>query len=351
MGSSKLIVPFFIRMKGCIYNCIYCNQYAFIEPEVDENIHRVVERYLNFSKKYESVELAFYGGTFLNLPEKTIAKLLEEARNLKDKGLINSIRISTTPDSITYKKANFIKGIVNTVEIGVQTIDDRILRLLKRKYNMSLCLERTLLLREMGFNLGYQLMVGLPTQTYTSFMQTINTVCLVKPNFVRIYPLVVLKNTPLENYLRLNVVNYPDLDFILNAGAYALFQFYKKGIKVIKVGLTEFFDESEVYRGYMVKNWRIEMESVLWRSFLAKLVTDIGNQKVIIKCSCEDYDAIIGINKRNWNYFYRLGYELEVLRSNNLTRFVLELGNEKYTLLEANFMKEEVVLPKGIEKT
>lgn len=336
--NRMLVVPYFISMKGCHYSCIYCNQYALKEHGVNESILQVVKKYRSFSKNYDNVEFAFYGGTFLNLSEKMINSLLFEANKLKEMGLINSIRISTTPDSVTIKKLNLIKDIVNTVELGVQSLDDRILKLLRRKYDVRQCMEKTILLKDMGFKLGYQLMLGLPAETYSSFNRTIEILNKLRPDFIRLYPLVVLKYTPLENYIKLGFTSYAELDFILRCGAYALFECYKRNIKVIKVGLTEFFDEKQIYRGYMVRNWRILMEMVLWRYFLKGIFIKKNKKNFTIRCENTDYDSIIGIGKQNIAYFKKMGVDINVFKSNHLKKFFIEFDGEKYNLLEFNIV-------------
>lgn len=332
--NKLLVIPYFISMKGCVYNCIYCNQNALKEHGAGESLHEIVQKYMNFSKNYEALELAFYGGTFLNLPEKTLLSLLDQANDLKAKGIINSIRISTTPDSVTYRKASIIRGLVNTVELGVQTLDNRILKLLRRKYDVSQCIEKTGLLKEMGFNLGYQLMLGLPTQTCLSFKKTIDIVSTVKPDFIRLYPLIVLKNTPIENYIKLGVTSYCNLDDIFSCGAYALLECYKRHIKVIRVGLTEFFDEKQIYMGYMIENWRIMIESFLWRCFLKEIFRNKGKDIFIVNCNLYDYDSIVGVKKQNINFFKNMGIELKVFKSPDMDKFSIELGGKKYFLLE-----------------
>lgn len=334
--SKMLVVPYFITMQGCMYNCIYCNQYSLKDHGGWESIIKVVEKYKKFSKKCKKIELAFYGGTFLNLTEQTILNLLYEANKLKENGVIDSVRISTTPDSVNVKKLNLIKGIVDTVELGVQALDDKILKLLRRKYDVTQCIKKTMLLKDMGFKVGYQLMLGLPKQTYVSFVNTISIVCKVKPDFIRLYPLIVLNNTPIENYIKLGFIPYVDLDFILHCGAYALFECYKRNIKVIKVGLTEFFDEKQIYMGYMIRNWRTMMESLLWRNFLREIFLKKNKNNIFVQCSNTDYDSIIGIKKSNIFYFKNMGIGLNVVKSKDMEKFFIELEGEKYHLFELN---------------
>jgi len=333
--KNRLIIPYFIPMKGCKYRCIYCNQYFLKEHDVDESVVETVTKYLNFSKRKDSSELAFYGGTFLNLSEQKIDAFLRIADDLKRKGLIDKIRISTTPDSVNEKKCNKIKGIVDIVELGVQTLDDRLLKLMRRGYTKKDCVEKTNLLRYYGFDIVYQLMLGLPLQSFQSFLDTIDIVCFKKPDAARLYPLLILKNTPLEVYTKLKIIDYPTMEKIIQQGALALLKLYKFGITVIRIGLTEFFEKSNIVEGFVEHNWRTQMESLLWRLFFDTFVDEYGSKNLTIYCSRSDYDAIKGIKNKNMKYFYKKGYMFNIeCCSEQIDKYELIINGLKCSLLD-----------------
>ena len=332
--SNRLIIPYFISMKGCKYRCIYCNQHLLKVHDVEESLENIVKKYLNFSKKKDNVELAFYGGTFLNLPEQKIDTLLGIASDLKRKGLINKVRISTTPDSVNERKCNKIKGTVDIVELGIQTLDDRLLKLMRRIYTKKDCIETTDLLRYYGFEVVYQLMLGLPFQSFQSFVNTIDIVCLKKPDAVRLYPLLILKNTPLEVYTQLKMIKYPTKKQVIQQGALALLKLYKYGIAVIRIGLTEFFDKSHIVHGFMEHNWRIQMESLLWQLFFETFVGEYGSKELFISCSKSDYHAIKGIRNKNIKHFYQKGYMFSLECTGQTEKYELIVNGLRYSLLD-----------------
>ncbi len=332
--NNRLIIPYFISMNGCKYRCIYCNQYLLKEHDVHESVEDIVKKYLNYSKKKDNIELGFYGGTFLNLPQQKIDTFLGIAEDLKRKGLINRVRISTTPDSVNEKKCNKIKGIVDIVELGVQTLDDRLLKLMRRGYTKKDCMEKTNLLKYYGFNIVYQLMLGLPLQSFQSFVDTIDIICFKKPDAVRLYPLLVLKNTPLEVYTKLKIIEYPKMKQVIKQGALALLKLYKYDIAVIRVGLTEFFEKSHIVEGFVEHNWRIQMESLLWRLFFETFVDEYGSNKLSIHCSKSDYNAIKGIKNENMNYFYEKGYVFNLECTGQIHKYKLIVNGLKCSLLD-----------------
>lgn len=338
--NRNLVIPYFVSMAGCVDQCIYCNQSMLKEHGVMDNVEKTVVKYLQtFQGKPETVELAFFGGTFLNIHEKRMQNLLYEARKLKDKGLIDKVRISTTPDSITEKRCKDISNTVNTVELGIQTLNDRLLKLLRRNYSRRECHMALNILKDAGFKIGLQLMVGLPMQSFYDFVDTVEHVCMLKPDFVRIYPLVTLKTTPLHTYEALKIVDSKSLDLILQEGAYALFAFYKENIKVVRVGLTEFIKKDDIYHGYMLDNWREEMESLCWREFLKHLFQKQLVDNIEICCSRKDYMSIVGIKKKNLAYFAEQGKKIKISFSDDIPDKNILVNSKNYNLFQMDWTK------------
>jgi histone acetyltransferase (RNA polymerase elongator complex component) len=80
-AGQPLIIPIFIPHRGCPHQCIFCNQHAIIgkttqTPSADQ-IRKDVSRFLQFGRKQPAtIQIAFFGGNFLGLDEKTIRSLL-----------------------------------------------------------------------------------------------------------------------------------------------------------------------------------------------------------------------------------------------------------------------------------
>jgi histone acetyltransferase (RNA polymerase elongator complex component) len=334
------VIPFFISMQGCRYRCIYCNQHLLKGQEQrQESVADVVSRYLKcFKDKERGEEIAFYGGTFLALPRGRMDDLLHEADNLREEGVISRVRISTTPDSVNEHSCELVRDKVETVELGVQSLDNFILKTLKRDYDTKKVKEATECLRSYRFNVGHQLMLGLPFETFNSFAATVNETVILRPDFVRLYPLIIFKNTQLEAYYKLGLFVPCGLNDLIKRGAYALFRFKQAGIDVIRVGLTGFVDKADVSFDYAMDDYKGVMQSFLWREFIKQMINQgqvarvpKAVSRVTVECSAADYQAVVGHKKENLEYFKNIGVELQVTRGELQAGEILVDG-KKYDL-------------------
>lgn len=194
------ILPIFIPHAGCPHQCVFCNQKTIsgqksaAVPEAKSQI----ERWLKWLKPSKDNEAAFYGGSFTGLDFVLQKELLALTDELLEKGVIGSVRVSTRPDYIDAERLELIQAHhVELVELGVQSMDDEVLQKAERGHTAEAVYKAHKLLREHGFKTGVQLMVGLPGQGFASVQQTAAEVAQLKPDIARIYPVLVIKDTPL----------------------------------------------------------------------------------------------------------------------------------------------------------
>lgn len=239
---SKInIIPIFVPHLGCPNDCVFCNQRKitgirnFDVEEVKPTIEKFIESFKNSENERE---IAFYGGSFTAIEEDLQKRLLKIAKGYKEKGLIKRIRISTRPDCISEEILDYLKEYsVDIIELGVQSMDDEVLKKSKRGHESFCVYESSKLIRDYGFILGHQQMVGLPGDTKQKSLETAKKIISIKPDIVRIYPTLVIKNTELEemylngNYESLNLEKAVDIvsDLIL--------MYEDNNINVIRVGL------------------------------------------------------------------------------------------------------------------
>ncbi len=208
---KPFIIPVFIPNYGCPNKCIYCDQNISIGQQslpTPNDVAGIVDEHLKTasfrSKPRRYTQVAFYGGTFTGLPFNTQRNYLKTiAPYLKNKK-VQSIRLSTRPDYINQQNLDLLKSFsVKTIELGVQSMDDEVLKLSQRGYSSQKVEKSARLIKENGLQLGIQLMPGLPGDTENKIIKTSEQVCKIKPDFLRIYPTVVIKNTLLEKlYLK-----------------------------------------------------------------------------------------------------------------------------------------------------
>ncbi len=236
------IVPIFISNQGCPHRCIFCDQKRITgEHKIGaEDVKRIIDMAMNSKrfKKEDGMEVAFYGGTFTNLPIQYMKELLSGLKEYMHKGIIKKIRVSTRPDSVNKSVLDMMKDYnVRTVELGAQSLDNNVLRLSKRGHSAEDTIKAAFLLKKEGFQLGIQLMPGLPGDSKEVFMDTVKKVLSLKPDMVRLYPTLVIKGTGLEQLYKKGHYKPLGLDEAIEICTDAVILFEKKDIPVIRIGL------------------------------------------------------------------------------------------------------------------
>ena len=203
-----MIIPIFIPHMGCPHQCIFCNQRAITgktaqTPSADQ-IQQEVNRFLKYGKKRPStIQISFFGGSFLGLEKKTIRSLLGAAMPFVQAKEVDSIRFSTRPDTISPESLSLLDGFpVSTVELGVQSMNDHVLDAAGRGHRASDTLVAAGLLKNRGYEMGLQMMVGLPADDDDGAMETARRIAELAPDFVRIYPTLVLEGSQLARQFR-----------------------------------------------------------------------------------------------------------------------------------------------------
>jgi histone acetyltransferase (RNA polymerase elongator complex component) len=235
-----MIIPFFIPHSGCPHQCVFCNQKNIIgqRTSVDpSSVAQTINAYLDKSEQQEA-QVAFYGGSFTALPIEVQKSYLKPCQSFIDSGRIKGIRLSTRPDRISSENNALLwDHQVKTIELGAQSMDDSVLLRSGRGHTASDTIHAVSLLQEQGFTIGLQLMPGLPGDSAELFMTTVHRVIELRPAFVRIYPALVIKETPLAALYRSGQYAPLSLNEAVQWCRNALLRFESAGIAVIRMGL------------------------------------------------------------------------------------------------------------------
>ena len=198
-----LVIPVFIPHQGCPQSCLFCNQVSIsgqhgAEEEAQQLVSEAVITWLARSKKHSYTQLAFYGGSFTCLPHVRQQQLLSAVQPFISSGQIQSIRLSTRPDCIDLNVCRFLTEMqVETVELGVQSLDDTVLQAAQRGHTAQDCVDAAQIIRASGLTLGVQLMPGLPKENGRSWRETVKKAVQLSPDFVRLYPTLVVAGSGL----------------------------------------------------------------------------------------------------------------------------------------------------------
>ena len=242
-ARKPLIIPVFIPHSGCPHQCAFCNQRAITgekQPSPSlEKLHTVVEEFLGYNNKQRScVQIAFYGGNFLGLKPERIGSLLKQAASFVQSGKIDSIRFSTRPDTVTADRLHLLEGFpVNTIELGAQSMDNTVLSMVQRGHTAEDTEAAVDLLKARDYEIGLQLMAGLPGEDESSCISSGHRIADLSPDFVRIYPTVVLKDSLLAEWYLAGRYLPLTLRSAVSLAKTLYYTFRRKNIQVIRMGL------------------------------------------------------------------------------------------------------------------
>ena len=192
----------------------------------------------SFKDKNRYTEIAFFGGSFTGIEMDKQEALLKVANEFIKEKKVDAIRVSTRPDYIDKERLKLLKKYgVKTIELGVQSTNDYILNRCKRNHTFDDVKRASKLIRWNGFTLGHQMMVGLPESTILDEVRTAKELAKLKPKIMRIYPVLVLKGTELEQEFENGTYMPLSVDQAVERVKQLYYFFEKKKINVIRIGL------------------------------------------------------------------------------------------------------------------
>ncbi|PLV56141.1 elongator complex protein 3 [Thermotoga sp. SG1] len=228
------IIPVFLPYAGCKKRCVFCDQVKATGqekvPSLDD-IARLIEEY---SKTSEEYEVGFYGGTFTGLSEQKMEEYLSFVRKFS---VVRSIRVSTRPDEVTKEKLEILKRYdVETIEVGVQSFSDEVLKASKRGYTSDEVERACKLIKKMGFRLSVHLMVGLPKSDRKDEILSALRTIECGADLVRIHPTLVFEGTELHRMMETFQYSPLDLEEAIDICSDLVCILEGWGVRVIRIG-------------------------------------------------------------------------------------------------------------------
>lgn len=323
--SEKYIIPIFVPHLGCPNNCTFCNQKSISGQMKNikvEEVKETIELFLkNFKDETIEREIAFFGGSFTGIELDFQEELLSIAYEyVKDKK-VSGIRVSTRPDYIDKERLKLLKKYgVTTIELGVQSTNDYILKKCKRGHTFEDVKKASKLIRRFGFTLGHQMMIGLPESTRLDELNTAKDLAKLKPKIIRLYPVLVIKNTELEKEYNEGSYEPVTLNQAVEMCKELYYFFEKKKIKVIRMGLqnTDIISNpeninSEVVAGPYHEAFGQLVEDSIWYDSIVERIKKF-NIKVIeaeIEVNPENINNVVGHKKENLKKIKEL-YDMDI---------------------------------------
>jgi radical SAM enzyme (TIGR01210 family) len=311
--KKQYIIPIFVPHLGCPNDCIFCNQKSISGQKSNmtkEKAKEIIENYLkSIDKENAQIEIAFFGGSFTAIEEERQEELLQVASEFVKSGQVSSIRVSTRPDAIDKNILKRLKKYkVKTIELGVQSSNNYILKRINRGHTFEDVKRAAKLIRWNGFRLGVQMMVGLPESTTIDEINTAKELIKLKPKMVRIYPVLVIKNTPLEKELEKGTYKPLTVVQAVEVCKEIVRLFHDKNIDIIRIGLqpTDEISEpgsekSEVVAGPDHPAFRQLVESAMWYDAIVGKIKRLNVKVKEVEVTVNPVDAnnVIGHKKEN----------------------------------------------------
>jgi histone acetyltransferase (RNA polymerase elongator complex component) len=337
------VIPIFIPHQGCPQQCLFCNQYS-ITGDGDRwvtgaQVTATIREWLARPRRRpsESVQVAFYGGSFTCLPRARQEELLAAVQPFlqsqsmdrdsaspclpgpvsltpeKDEGRpaqVGCIRLSTRPDCVDNEVCSFLLSHgVGIVELGVQSLDDRVLQASRRGHNADHCRRAVALLQAAGMEVGVQLMPGLPLETTGSFLRTVREVVALAPAFVRLYPVLVVEHAGLALMYRRGEYQPLSMNRALALTRRAREILTAAGIRVVRIGLQPSISlERELVAGpYHPAFGELVAARIWFRKIRPLLAGCPVGKRVTLRISPRDLSAVMGMKRSNMQRFAQMG--------------------------------------------
>ena len=363
MSNSHYIIPIFVPHEGCPHDCVFCNQNSITgtKSKVDASyVEQTVNEYLKTIDNDEAIiEISFFGGTFTAIKKEKQIELLTVAKKFKDDNKIKFIRLSTRPDYIDDSVLrNLKKYSVDIIELGVQSMDTEVLIKSGRGHTAESVEYASKLIKQYGFILGHQIMIGLPCDDLNKDIDTARKVISLKPDICRIYPALVIKDTPMEKMFKNKTFKPYTLNEAVNISKLIYIMMLANNINVIRIGLqptVEISEGNDLVAGPFHPAFRELVEGSLYNDILQDIImnnftVNLNIKKVLVKINPKDISKLYANGK---SFFYDMKKQiaislLEVFQDNTLERGSISVCTDEKCIIMSIYEYAHTKYKEGI---
>ncbi|MDF1618395.1 elongator complex protein 3 [Petrocella sp. FN5] len=331
--KKHINIPIFVPHHGCLHDCIFCNQKKISGYKTSFNEHQIrdeIERYLSTAKGVPHIEIAFFGGSFTGIPIEEQRSYLELATEYIHKYDLNGIRLSTRPDMITKEILDFLRRYpVIGIELGVQSMSDVVLQASKRGHTAEDVINACKLIHSYPFELGLQMMLGLPKDTVALSRYTADQIIGLEPDMVRIYPTLVIKDTELATLYQEGLYTPWDLKTTIDLCLDILPRFEAAGIKVLRIGLQT-TQEIQLGQDIVAGPFHPALSQLIEEKRLVNYILDyVKDMKtsIYIEANHKLYQALVGHKKRHLSIWSDHDPVINISQNADLPKHILKIGN------------------------
>ncbi len=325
-------ISIFIPHIGCPNKCSFCNQNSITgqcDAPAPFEVKAVCKKAFFEIKDKHNTEIAFFGGSFTAIDRQYMIDLLESVQEFIGVDKFKGIRISTRPDCIDDNILKILKKYnVTSIELGAQSMDDNVLLENNRGHTSKDVIKASNLIKDFGFELGLQMMVGLYKSTPEKDINTALDIIKLKPDTVRIYPVVILEYTRLGELFKKGEYKTYELDTAVEICSQLIELFNTADIRIIKLGLHA----SELVEGQMLGGIYHPAFRELCdnRIFLKKIIAQTQeNKKYIVYVASSAVSKAIGQKRHNITELERLGRKVTIKPDTTLENYDVKIIEEE----------------------
>lgn len=307
--KKHYVIPIFIPESACPFRCTYCNQYNITEKATSPNPDEVasfISKYLEtipYQNPEVVVKVAFFGGNFTGLPISEQEAYLKVVQNFIDNKSIQTIQLSTRPDYISDPILQLLKKYrVSLIELGAQSLDAEVLKCTKRGHTVQDVEKSAQMIRQYGFELGLQMMIGLPGDTFDKSLATAQKIVDLGAKYSRIYPTLVIKDTDLEQEYKKGDYVPLTLEQAVDWCAQIVPIFEQNGVQILRLGLHPsegLIHHETLIAGPFHVSFKELVLTALWREKLQQLSQNNLTDTFELEVPKAEINYAIGYESRN----------------------------------------------------
>lgn len=318
MATQHRVIPIFIPQRACPYKCVYCNQFAIAGqthiPSPQE-ADQIIQQYLTTLPVDAEKRIAFFGGSFTGMSIDEQNAYLDIAQPYLQEGLVSGLQLSTRPDYITDEILDNLKrqGVV-LIELGAQSLHDDILQTVNRGHTVQQVEDASRKILEHGFQLGLQMMIGLPGDSKEKALATAQRIIDFGATCTRIYPTLVVQNTLLAQWYANGQYQPLSLETAVD-WCKDLYQFFEeKGITILRIGLHPsegLLSGKDYLAGPFHVSFKELVLTAIWHDRIQEIVQKNGNGPCAIQVPKSGINYAIGYCSANRKAFPQVTFSIE----------------------------------------
>ncbi len=329
-------IPIFLPELACPHQCVFCNQEkisGFRSIPQPGDVKDIAERYLETIPENRTINIAFFGGSFTGLSVDLQEQYLKEAFKFVKNGRVSGIRLSTRPDYINEAILELLKKYgVTTIELGAQSTSQEVLNQSGRGHSVENIIDASNLICRNGFELGLQMMIGLPGDSYERSIQTAKDIVSLGAGNTRIYPAIVVRQTALEKLYHEGEYTPLTLDEAVEWTKDIVHIFENNNVSILRMGLhpsEELVIGKSLVDGPFHPSFKEMVMTQIWKEIIDTELQSVDlsfSNKIKITVSNRQLHYAIGYRQTNKERLISRGYNVRFERNPSFSQYQLNIG-------------------------